>query len=451
MPSDLLKDFHKIHAQTTLGFRIGVKSLDGRLMSCVVQQVSSKFCSRWLSRVSHSLHRHFFEQAGKNLQVIPGSAADQGSGLQPGDLIVAVNGVHISNWDENKLLEAFRGEDIIGTKCRLTIERPEAKHLGPVDVEVLRTNASFAKEVEVLFLLGQEHAALLQAQASYEVLNTSLQHMMHQAVALERHRILHEQVLAERLHLLQVQVLESVTEAERRIKPADDAPRILSPDLQQPQGHRVQELETEVQRLKAQLAEATAKLQKKGDEIMRLENDLKDNEALKGAEVQLVAKASQKVQRAAPAPARVPPPLQFLDPVEMLPPSGKYDKPISITLKSNTPDATIYYTTNGTQPTESNFEKSGPAPLMVELMQSTTIKAMCAANGLFSQVNESGFVIEKGSAGKSSGTYISLSNYSSASNDVMELFLSWCSLSSSLFFLLLCCIDSIEEVCEERR
>ena len=115
----------------------------------------------------------------------------------------------------------------------------------------------------------------------------------------------------------------------------------------------------------------------------------------------------------------------------MLPPSGKYDKPISITLKSNTPDATIYYTTNGTQPTESNFEKSGPAPLMVELMQSTTIKAMCAANGLFSQVNESGFVIEKGSAGKSSGTYISISSYSSATNDVMELFLSWCSLSSS--------------------
>ena len=49
MPSDLLKDFHKIHAQTTLGFRIGVKSLDGRLMSCVVQQVGSKFCSRWVS------------------------------------------------------------------------------------------------------------------------------------------------------------------------------------------------------------------------------------------------------------------------------------------------------------------------------------------------------------------------------------------------------------------
>ena len=88
-------------------------------------------------------------------QVIPGSAADQGSGLQPGDLIVAVNGIHISEWDEDKLLEAFRGEDIIGSKCRLTIERPEAKHLGPVDVEVLRTNASFAKEVELLFLLGQ--------------------------------------------------------------------------------------------------------------------------------------------------------------------------------------------------------------------------------------------------------------------------------------------------------
>lgn len=37
VPVDLLKDFHC--AQTTLGFRIGVKSIDGRLMSCVVQQV----------------------------------------------------------------------------------------------------------------------------------------------------------------------------------------------------------------------------------------------------------------------------------------------------------------------------------------------------------------------------------------------------------------------------
>lgn len=37
VPVDLLKDFN--HVQTTLGFRIGVKSLDGRLMSCVVQQV----------------------------------------------------------------------------------------------------------------------------------------------------------------------------------------------------------------------------------------------------------------------------------------------------------------------------------------------------------------------------------------------------------------------------
>jgi hypothetical protein len=36
VPVDMLKDFHS--AQTTLGFRIGVKSLDGRLMSCVVQQ-----------------------------------------------------------------------------------------------------------------------------------------------------------------------------------------------------------------------------------------------------------------------------------------------------------------------------------------------------------------------------------------------------------------------------
>ena len=41
-PVDLLKDF--THVQTTLGFRIGLKSLDGRLVSCVVQQVN-RFCS----------------------------------------------------------------------------------------------------------------------------------------------------------------------------------------------------------------------------------------------------------------------------------------------------------------------------------------------------------------------------------------------------------------------
>lgn len=41
VPVDLLKDFS--HVQTTLGFRIGVKSLDGHLISCVVQQVSTIF------------------------------------------------------------------------------------------------------------------------------------------------------------------------------------------------------------------------------------------------------------------------------------------------------------------------------------------------------------------------------------------------------------------------
>jgi hypothetical protein len=37
VPVDLLKDFS--HVQTTLGFRIGVKSFDGHLISCIVQQV----------------------------------------------------------------------------------------------------------------------------------------------------------------------------------------------------------------------------------------------------------------------------------------------------------------------------------------------------------------------------------------------------------------------------
>jgi len=37
VPVDLLQDF--IHVQTTLGFRVGVKSIDNHLQSCVVQQV----------------------------------------------------------------------------------------------------------------------------------------------------------------------------------------------------------------------------------------------------------------------------------------------------------------------------------------------------------------------------------------------------------------------------
>jgi hypothetical protein len=487
--------------------------------------------------------------------VIPGSAADQGSGLQPGDLILAVNGVHISDWDEDKLLEAFRGEDIIGSKCRLTIERPEAKHLGPVDVEVLRTNASFAKEVELLFLLGQEHASLLQSQASYDSLNASLQAIMHQAVALERHRILHEQILGSRLRSLQMGILESVTEAEKQIKGVESAGgRAASKQIQDleerfmsvsdllevlsgppavppselasaikdanmsaqdvltllkavkagtgPNSKQIKDLEerflyvsellsllqgpplvdptklaravkgaklsasdllsildaisnksksaeevvglinggsknldqeAEIADLRGKLAAMESQMAAKGDnkdqeaeiadlrgklaakdshlaakdvEIAGLQSELnaslqpqvcmacpaKEQEIeslkkqLEDQKTSVVRVEKPKVSRsAAPPPVQAPLPPR---PPSFVPPAGTFNKQISATINSNEPGAKIYYTTDGSAPSETNFKQTGMAPLTIEVKESTLIKAIAVADGRVGKAGE---------------------------------------------------------------
>eukprot|EP00961_Rhodomonas_salina_P266973 3607557-Rhodomonas_salina.1 len=85
---DLLSDSN--HVQTTLGFRVVLTSDDSPINSCVVKHV------------------------------IPGSCADQVMGVKPGDEILEVNGQAVRSWDEKKLLESFRGSDVIGTKCALT-------------------------------------------------------------------------------------------------------------------------------------------------------------------------------------------------------------------------------------------------------------------------------------------------------------------------------------------
>ena len=483
--------------------------------------------------------------------MIPGSAADQGSGLQPGDAIVAVNGVHISEWDEEKLLEAFRGEDIIGSKCRLTIERPDAKHLGPVDVEVLRTNASFAKEVELLFLLGQEHASLLQGQAASEALNASLQAIMHQAVALERHRILHEQILGSRLRSLQIRILESVTEAEKQLKagsgtsdpaasqqlqdleqrflnvaelleilkgppgvtPADMASAIKGANMSGqdvitlletekaggPNAEQIKELEErflyvsdllallqgpplvepsklagaaresgvkaaelleilnamsrkkksaaeviglinedrgktdghdeelaglkaslaakedqmatknaeiaeELAGLKASLAAKEDQMATKNAEIAKLQTKInaaltecasKDSEieALKKqlAEQQtpMVRVDRPKVPRsAAPPSVRASPPPGPPGPPSFLPAPGTFERQISATINSNERDARVYYTTDGSTPSEANYKQTGMAPLTIEVKESTLIKAIVVSDGRVGQVGE---------------------------------------------------------------
>lgn len=375
------------------------------------------------------------------VQVIPGSAADQGSGLQPGDLILAVNGVHISEFDENRLLEAFRGDDIVGSKCKLTIERPEAHSLGPVDVEVLRTNSSFAKEVELLFLLGQEHAALLQSQAGFDSLNASLQAMMHQAVALERHRILHEQVLAARLRSLQIRVLGCVTEAERQIKPCDSG---VDPKRIQNLEERWEHMSELFMLLKAtqvapdrlaqsikgagmgatdvlRMLEAIKQQGKSTNEVVELINGVTRTNSdqaridyleaqLKAAQVpkecqtcmekdEELAKIQRnptKAQRAAPRAQRsaAPPPPTQATPPSIVPAGGKFDKVSAASITSDQPGAKIYYTTDGSAPTESNFAKNGDTPVVVQVDKSMRIRAMSSIYGRATQDIEAEFVIE---------------------------------------------------------
>ena len=359
-----------------------------------------------------------------DVQVIPGSAADQGSGLQPGDLIVAVNGVHVSDWDETKLTEAFRGEDIIGSKCRITIERPSAKHLGLLDVDVLRTNSAFAKEVELLFLLGQEHAALLEARTDYESLNGSLQAMMHQAVALERHRILHEQVLASRLRSIQGRVLESVMEAEKRLKPTNDLgqQRILDLEeqwknvselfmlLKEPPSVAPSKLARAMRSAKVggkdllRILEAMAERNRSTDEVVDLihkgcdcsaqERKIKELEdeiyRLKSQPVQVQKAQVARAVRAAPASPPTPAP----EPPLIVPPGGKFDKACSTTITSDVPGAKIYFTTNGSEPTQTNFEQTGPSPLVLQVGKGMTLRAMCLANGKMSQLAEAHFILD---------------------------------------------------------
>jgi hypothetical protein len=418
--------------------------------------------------------------------VIPGSAADQGAGLQPGDLILAVDGVHISDCDENKLLEAFQGQDVIGSKCILTIERPDVKHLGPLDVEVLRTNASFAKEVELLFLLGQEHASLLQAQTGYDALNASLQAMMHQAVALERHRILHEQVLAARLHSLQLHVIESVTEAEKRIRAVapDNANKRRIRDLEE-RWEYVSELllllkgpppvapAKIVRSIKGcnmgandllRILEAMKEKGKSADdvislirgkecqdcsnkdlEIQKLRNELlaareEPEEPLRIAreaphsarqmlraapppspplpppppiareepeEPLRIAReaphSARQMLRAAPPPSPPLPPPPPINPPSILPNGGKFNYVVSTTIMSEVAGAKIYYTTDGSPPTERNYEQAGYSPLMLQVEKSVCIRAMCVGNGNTSRASEATFSIDLPSslAGKS--------------------------------------------------
>jgi hypothetical protein len=69
------------------------------------------------------------------------------------------------------------------------------------------------------------------------------------------------------------------------------------------------------------------------------------------------------------------------------PGAGTYYEPIQVALSCRTPEAKIYYTTNGSTPTTSSTEYSAP----LSLSSNTTIKAISVLNGETSQVAEAAY------------------------------------------------------------
>ena len=91
----------------------------------------------------------------------------------------------------------------------------------------------------------------------------------------------------------------------------------------------------------------------------------------------------------APAPKYVPPPSPAISPA-FDPAPGEFAAPQSVTLSTPTPDAAIYYTTDGSAPTTSSTLYSGP----IRVEKPTTIRAISVApNHPESSVSEAAYAI----------------------------------------------------------
>ncbi len=78
---------------------------------------------------------------------------------------------------------------------------------------------------------------------------------------------------------------------------------------------------------------------------------------------------------------------------------GKYSSTQSITLTTATPDAKIYYTTNGDEPTSNSAEYVNP----ISISSSTTIKAIAVKNYIESEVGTFAYRISSGGGGSGGG------------------------------------------------
>jgi hypothetical protein len=134
----------------------------------------------------------------------------------------------------------------------------------------------------------------------------------------------------------------------------------------------------EIANLKTKLEAGCEACKEKDEEIGRLNRNLTQAQ-----------RASPKITRSAAPPPAAPQP-----PPSIVPPGAKFDKTISATITSDIPGAIIYCTVDGSPPTESNFEQSGPSPLLMQVDKSTRIRAICSANGRTTQAAEAEFVLE---------------------------------------------------------
>src|SRR5207237_1262602 len=77
------------------------------------------------------------------------------------------------------------------------------------------------------------------------------------------------------------------------------------------------------------------------------------------------------------------------------PAAGTYTSAQNVTITTSTPNATIYYTADGTTPTTTSLRYAGP----VTISATTTLKAMATASGLTNSAVATGvYTIQSGTA-----------------------------------------------------